>query len=189
MQPIFKAALGPQQALAELLKTNPGLATERQAADELVSGVHWLYLGDTPLHLAAAAARPGAVKALLAAGADPHAINRRKACPLHYACDPRPDSDRWSGADQATVIGLLVAAGADPNAQDMDRTAPLHRAVRARSASAVAALLQAGADARLVSGKGSSPMDLTRHSTGAGGTAGSRHARDEIVALLEAAGA
>jgi hypothetical protein len=51
----------------------------------------------------------------------------------------------------------------------------------------VSALLRAGAKARKPNGKGSTPMDLTRHSTGAGGTAGSLEARDEIVALLAAA--
>ncbi len=189
MQPIFTAVLGPTKALDDLLKARPSLAAERMAADELLPEIHWFYVGDTPLHLAAAAVRPAAVKALIEAGGDVGATNRRRARPLHYACDPRPHRSGWSGADQAEVIRLLTLAGADPNALDMDRTAPLHRAVRARSPSAVAALLSAGANARLLSGKGSSPMDLTRHSTGAGGTAGSSAARDEIVGLLEAAGA
>ena len=189
MQPIFRAVLGPVEGLLQMLSAQPALANERALADELIEPIHWLYVGDAPLHLAAACVRPAAVEALIAAGADPTAVNRRKATALHYACDPRPDTDRWSAVDQQRVIALLVAAGADPNAIDMDRTAPLHRAVRARSPAAVQAFLAAGARADQRRGKGSTPLDLTKHSTGAGGTGGSKDARDEIVALLTAAGA
>jgi ankyrin repeat protein len=189
MQPIFKAVLGPLSGLTDLLASDPNLANERMTADELVEDLHWLYVGDTPLFFAAAAVRPSAIGALLEVAADPRLINRRKATALHYACDPRPKGRAWSPVEQAEVIALLVAAGADPNARDMDGTAPLHRAVRSRSPSAVAAILKAGANPRQISGKGSSPMDLTKHSTGAGNTGGLKAARDEIVALLESAGA
>ena len=53
---------------------------------------HWLYVGDTPLHLAAASLRGRAARLLLRHGGDPNATNRRRATPLHYACDPRPQS-------------------------------------------------------------------------------------------------
>src|SRR5688572_5862962 len=50
--------------------------------------VHWLYAGDTPLHLAAAGYRVEIVRLLLAAGADPNAMmNHRASGPLHYAAD------------------------------------------------------------------------------------------------------
>ena len=42
--------------------------------------------GETPLHLAAANAGPPVIKALLAAGADPNALNRHNNTPLGAAC-------------------------------------------------------------------------------------------------------
>ena len=94
MQPVFSAILGPASELTGLLKAQPELAAERMTADELLPDIHWLYVGDTPLHVAAVAPRPDAVRALITVGADVRATNRRRATPLHYACDPRPDSDR-----------------------------------------------------------------------------------------------
>ena len=123
---------------------------------------------------------------LLEHAAEPNATNRRGAAPLHYACDPRPAAlGTWAPDVQAELIRLLVDRGADINCADRGGATPLHRAVRARSPAAVRALLQAGArvDTRLRA-RGSTPLDLTLHSTGAGGTAGASAARDEIVAVL-----
>ena len=190
MEPIFAAVLGPVANLETMLRADAILVHQRANEDELVTAArHYLYVGDTPLHLAAGATKPLAVKTLIAAGVDPRAVNRRKATALHYACDPRPHNDGWDPADQAAVIAALVAAGADPNAADMDGVRPLHRAVRARSPAAVAALLKAGAQICVVSKRGSTPMDLTKNSTGAGNTGGSQAACEEIVALLRGAGA
>jgi hypothetical protein len=47
---------------------------------------HWLYVGDTALHLAAAGYRVEIIRLLLASGADPNAsMNHRHSGPLHYA--------------------------------------------------------------------------------------------------------
>jgi len=56
----------------------------------------------------------------------------------------------------------LVAAGADPNARDEFGSTPLHGAVFADAADATAALLDAGADARLRNADGETPFDLIR---------------------------
>jgi ankyrin repeat protein len=153
--------------------------------------IHWVYVGDTPLHLAAAVLQPRTAELLLRAGADPNAENRRGAAPLHYACDPRPSSRcRGTPADQAAVIKLLVERGADPNRGDRGGATPLHRAVRASSAAAVRQLLALGArtDGRLRT-RGSSPLHLAAQSTGAGGTAGALDEQLQIIALLREHGA
>src|ERR1044072_1954812 len=128
---------------------------------------------------------------LLAAGADPTAINRRKATPLHRASVGNPDSPRLNPMAQAEVIGLLIDAGANTNAADMDGATALHRAVRTRCAAAVNALIARGADVRKTNRSGSTPLHLAVQTTGRGGS-GSAHARSEqaeIVRLLVAHGA
>src|SRR5207253_2513938 len=102
---------------------------------------HYLYEGDTALHMAAAAFRRPVAELLVARGADCRAKNRRGAEPLHYAAD----ANHWDPAAQAAVIEYLISVGADANALDMDGVAPLHRAVRTRSLAAVRALLDGGA--------------------------------------------
>jgi ankyrin repeat protein len=149
---------------------------------------HYLYAGDTPLHIAAASHLPEVVTMLLDLGADVAARNRRGAQPLHYAADGIPGSDGWDPPGQVAVIETLVASGADPNARDKNGVAPLHRAVRTRCAPAVRALLGSGADASLRNGSGSSPLKLATQATGRGGS-GSPSAREQqamIVEVLEA---
>jgi hypothetical protein len=147
---------------------------------------HQVYVGDTPLHLAAATHKPTLISKLLREGADVRARNRRGAEPLHYAVDGGPGSPRWDPIAQRESIAVLLTAGADPNALDKNGTSPLHRAVRNRCADAVAALLEGGADPRLHNGSGSTPMDLTQWTTGRGGSgsATAKAQRDQIVQLL-----
>jgi ankyrin repeat protein len=153
--------------------------------------MHYLYAGDTALHIAAAAYRPEIVQNLIARGADLRARNRRGAEPLHYAVDGGPGSRTWNPQVQAAIVACLIAAGADPNAVDRSGVAPLHRAVRTRCAAAVQALLDGGADARRANRNGSTPMQLATQNTGRGGS-GSPEAKaqqEEIVRLLERHGA
>src|SRR5262245_32773119 len=103
---------------------------------------HYLYAGDTALHMAAAAFRRPLAELLVAHGADWRAKNRRGAQPLHYAAD----TNRWEPTAQAEMIVYLLSVGADPNALDKSGVAPLHRAVRTRSLPAVRALLDGGAN-------------------------------------------
>ena len=107
---------------------------------------HYVYAGDTALHVAAAAHDAGLATFLLDLGADPRARNRHGAEPLHYAADGAPGLPGWDPGAQAAAIACLIAAGADPNAADKRAVTPLHRAVRTRSAAAVGALLEGGAD-------------------------------------------
>src|SRR4029078_7964653 len=75
---------------------------------------HYLFAGDTALHMAAAAFRRPVAELLVARGADCHARNRRGAQPLHYAAD----ANHWDPGAQAETIEYLLSAGADPNALD-----------------------------------------------------------------------
>src|SRR5262249_44972986 len=108
---------------------------------------HWIYVGDTALHLAAAGYRVEIIRQLLAAGSDPNATaNHRCSSPLHYAADGYMNAAAWNGQRQVKTIQLLLEAGANLNAQDKNGATPLHRAVRTRCAAAVRCLLHAGGD-------------------------------------------
>lgn len=188
-------AKGDTAACLDLLAAEPALArarieggaTRADARANFLSPIgHYVYEGDTALHIAAAGYRVDVVSRLVALGADVRARNRRGAEPLHYAADGNPGASRWNPAAQAATIARLIAAGADPNALDKSGVAPLHRAVRTRCAAAVAALLEGGADASLKNASGSTPMLLATFTTGRGGS-GSPQAKAEqakIVALL-----
>jgi len=148
---------------------------------------HYLYVGDTPLHMAAAAFRRDIAALLVAHGADHKAQNHRGAQPLHYAAD----TNRWDPDAQAETIRYLISIGADPNALDRSGVSPLHRAVRTRSAAAVTALIEGGADLQVRNQAGSTPLHLAHLTTGRGGS-GTAHAREQqaaIVALLLERGA
>lgn len=178
---------GDGRAAKRMIDAEPALVRSRIERDRLVAAIpHHLYVGDTILHLAAAALNAMAVGDILDAGADPNAENRRGATPLHYACDPRPASGGvWNPRGQAEIIGALIEHGADVEHADRGGATPLHRAVRARSQAAVRRLLESGArvDCRL--GKGAStPLHLAVQATGAGGTAGAVDEQMAIIGLL-----
>ena len=148
---------------------------------------HYLYAGDTALHMAAAAFQRPAAELLIRSGAGCRARNRRGAEPLHYAAD----ANQWEPAAQKDTIECLLAAGADPNALDNSGVSPLHRAVRTRASEAVRALLVGGARVDSRNRSGSTPLHLAVQDTGRGG-AGSARARSEqakIIAILLDAGA
>jgi ankyrin repeat protein len=182
------AALVADEATAvRFVRTTPEIARARVGEERLVEEIpHQLYVGDTALHLAAAALRPLAVEALIEAGADSNAENRRGATALHYACDARPKAGRtWNPFQQKSVIELLLDAGSDIEHKDRAGAAPLHRAVRARSPQAVRCLLERGARVDTTHGRQrTTPLHIVTHSTGASGTKGTRAEQQEIVELL-----
>jgi hypothetical protein len=180
-------------ASPELASAHAGTGATRQRAREFfLEGIgHYLYAGDTPLHITAAAYRASLVQVLVEAGAEVGASNRRGAQPLHYAVDGGPGSPRWDPVGQRATVTSLVAAGADPNAVDLGGVTALHRAIRNRCAAAVGALLDAGADPLRPNKKGSTPMKLALLTTGRGGSgsAAAKAQQAEIVRLLKANGA
>jgi ankyrin repeat protein len=171
-----------------LLNKDPSLASLGVAEDELyVSTIaHWIYSGDTILHVAAAGYRVEIARMLLAAGADPaSAGNRRRSQPLHYASDGSLESSSWDAKRQVAMIRLLLKAGSNINAQDKNGATPLHRAVRTRCAAAVKCLLAAGADPTIWNKPGSTPFHLAVQNTGRGGS-GSENARTAQGEILQA---
>src|SRR2546426_12093438 len=154
-------------------------ATRQGAPDYFFTEIaHYLYAGDTALHMAAAAFGRLVAELLVAHGADCRARNRRGAEPLHYAAD----ANRWNPTAQAEMITYLISIDADPNALDSSGVAPLHRAVRTRSLAAVRALLDGGANPRQPNKAGSMPLHLAVQTTGRGGS-GSPQARQQQAAI------
>jgi hypothetical protein len=184
----------------QLLAASPALAKARIKVGASRHGAkayclqpigHYMYAGDTALHIAAAAYRHDLIGRLIEIGADIRAQDRRGAEPLHYAAMGSPGSSWWNPLAQVKTIAGLIEAGADPNAVDMGGVTPLHRAVRTRCAAAVRALLDGGADAKRNNKNGSTPMRLATQTTGRGGS-GSPEAKAEqaeIMRLLEQHGA
>jgi len=179
---------GPFDEVSRRVTGTPALATRssevgatRQAASNffLADIGHYLYRGDTALHMAAAAFRRPVAQLLVAHGANCRARNRRGAEPLHYAAD----ANHWNPAAQAEIIEYLTAVGASPDALDGSGVAPLHRAVRTRSVAAVRALVDAGADPRQPNKAGSTPLHLAVQPTGRGG-AGSQRARQQQIGIV-----
>jgi hypothetical protein len=191
---------GDSGTAIRLLDASPQLAKERAAQGATRQAPkqnffnqirHYMYQGDTALHMAAAAYQPLVVEKLLTMDADVRARNRRGAEPLHYAADGGPGLPAWNPRAQSQIIAMLISAGADPNAVDKSGVAPLHRAVRNRCAAAVRALIDGGADPRAPNKSGSTPMLLATQNTGRGGS-GSAEAKaqqQEILRLLEEHGA
>lgn len=187
---------GDIDQVSRRLAGNPALATMPSEVGATRQGgstffftdiAHYLYAGDTALHMAAAAWRRQVAELLIAHGADCRAPNRRGAEPLHYAAG----TNRWDPTAQAELIEYLLSVGADPNALDSAGVAPLHRAVRTRSLAAVRALLDGGANSRQPNRAGSTPLHLAVQMTGRGGS-GSLRAREQqagIVRLLLERGA
>jgi ankyrin repeat protein len=180
---LFKAILQDDCARVKaLLKGNPRLAVEAVATEPRLALElpHWIYVGDTALHAAAAGYRVEIAKMLLAAGADVNAAgNHRRSAPLHYAAD----GSGFVPKRQVAMIRLLLDAGADIHAQDKNGATALHRAVRTRCAAAVKYLLDAGADATIRNLPGSTAFHLAVQNTGRGGsgTERAKAAQREII--------
>jgi len=192
-------ATGDAAAVRRILAESPALASARagdgasrhEARDWYFDEIqHYLYAGDTALHIAAAAYRVDVVRKLIGAGADVRARNRRGAEPLHYAADGVPGSPAWNPSAQAATVAGLIESGADPDALDNSGVAPLHRAVRTRCAAAVRALLDGGADVRRKNKSGSSAIELATRNTGRGGSGSpaAKAQQAEIIRLLKQPG-
>jgi hypothetical protein len=165
-------------------------ATRASAVPYYLTAIeHYIYEGDTALHIAAAAYARSVVRDLVAAGANVAAANRRGAQPIHYAVDGGPTLSTWDPRAQEETVASLIEAGADPNALDKGAVTPLHRAVRNRCTGAVRALLAGGANPALRNKSGSSATDLATQTTGRGGsgTAEAKREQKEILRLLKAA--
>jgi ankyrin repeat protein len=181
--------------ISRMLGASPGLAVAgiRVAASRqdpepyfLKTIRHYVYAGDTGLHIAAAAYQLDTATSIIANGANIRARNRRGAEPIHYAADGIPGGAHWDPDAQHAVIEYLIAMGADPDACDNSGVAALHRAVRTRCSAATRALLENGADPRLMNKRGSTPLHLAVQNTGRGdsGTDEAKAEQRQVIALL-----
>jgi hypothetical protein len=190
MDSLLRAILDDDRAaLKEFLQADRALAIRGIDKARLYNSkiFHWVYVGDTALHLAAAGYRVEIARLLLAAGADPNAAgNHRQSGPLHYAADGYIINPAWDAKRQVHMIRCLLDAGAHVNAQDKNGAAPLHRAVRTRCAAAVECLLEAGGDPTLKNKPGSTPFHLAVQNTGRGGSGSdvARAAQREIIRIF-----
>lgn len=172
--------------LSRVIADQPAIANARIDRDHLFLGklAHWLYRGDTLLHLAAAGHRSTIIQLLLNAGANPNArFNRRLGAPLHYAADACLNEHFFS-EQQVTSLQLLIDAGVCLNAQDKNGGTALHRAVRTRAADAVAFLLKSGADPYRMNCAGSTAFHLAVQTTGRGGS-GTPQAKEAQIKIIE----
>jgi hypothetical protein len=189
MDPITAAIVNDDAAqLKALLAADKELVTRLVNQERLLeSGIfHWIYVGDSVLHIASAGYRVRLVQLLLAAGADPNAAaNRRRGMPLHYAADGFITGPAWDSHRQVSTLQLLLDAGAKLNSQDRNGATALHRATRTRCAEAVHCLLAAGADPALRNESGSTAFHLAVQTTGRGGS-GEQVARDAQRRIIEA---
>jgi ankyrin repeat protein len=119
MQLVRAIAARDTDKTSELLKASPALATasvELGAARQESSTYyldeinHYVYAGDTALHVAAAAYQPDLVRTLLAVGADVSTKNRRGAEPLHTGRGGSGSAE--ARAQQALIVQLLERNGA-----------------------------------------------------------------------------
>src|SRR2546421_664509 len=138
MKALLTAILDDDRSrVRQLLKADSTLAQRTLAEAQLHQRkiFHWLYVGDTALHLAAAGYRVELVKILVQAGADPNSAgNHRQSSPLHYAADGYITGPVWDAKRQVKTLQCLLEAGAHVNAADKNGATPLHRAVRTRCA-------------------------------------------------------
>lgn len=129
------AATGPSDVVIRLL-IQAGARVDRQDLS-----------GNTALLLATHANRFDAVHALLQAGADPNIANQVGHTPLMQATN-------------GLTVRRLVAAGAALDTQDRDGMSALMHAARWENVEAVQELLNSGADATLVNGRGHPAEDF-----------------------------
>ena len=194
IEALFAAIVDDDRAtVRKALRADAGLVSHLiEEAKLYKSGIfHWIYVGDTALHLAAAGYRTEIVELLLAAGADPNAAaNHRRGRPLHYAADGYITGPVWDPKRQVKTIAALLEAGAVVNAQDKNGATPLHRAVRTRCVDAVKCLLAAGGDPAGKNKSGSTPFHLAVQNTGRGGSGHdmAKDAQQQIIAVFQAAG-
>lgn len=163
--PLFEAARKGHAPVVELLAgrgrpADPADPVERAVPARVASLVDVNERdgdGNTALCLAALSRRGGAMRALLAAGADPNLAGDFGMGPLHHgAARGLSRGCRW-----------LLEAGAALEARDSQGWTPLMAAAHAQKPACVGLLLEAGASLDAVDERGRGALDLALHS-GAG---------------------
>jgi ankyrin repeat protein len=150
---VFSAAtVGATDRLAALLKEKPGLVKLRNGE------------GLNPLHVAAREGHAGAVRALIAAGADVKALDHHPETPFQQQY-----TDGWTPLHLAALAGktataaILLEKGADVNAVDQrGEHIPLHFAAWSGNADLVTLLLARKAHRDAKDDQNRTPLDLAK---------------------------
>jgi ankyrin repeat protein len=140
---IFEAsALGKADRIAGLLRDDPSRVSAYSPD------------GFYPLGLAAFFGHLDAVRALIAAGADVHAVARNafKVQPIHAAAASR----------NLDIVRAVLEAGADPNVPQQQGFVPLHEAGSSGNRALAELLIKHGADPHQANEAGKSSIDLAR---------------------------
>lgn len=140
---IFEAsALGKADRIAGLLRDDPSRVSAYSQD------------GFYPLGLAAFFGHLDAVRALIAAGADVHAVARNsfKVQPIHAAAASR----------NLDIVRAVLEAGADPNVPQQQGFVPLHEAGTNGNRALAELLIKHGADPHQANEAGKSSIDLAR---------------------------
>lgn len=133
--------------------------------------------GDTVLHTAAMANDPSYLHLLLAAGADPDALNAETgATPLRNALM----------GERTEQFHALLAAGADPDRADRMGNTPLHVAAQVNEPALALELLQAGADPQARNAQGATFQRYLFMTRSALLSADARKQREAVEAWLTA---
>jgi ankyrin repeat protein len=90
--------------------------------------------GLTALMMAAQAGAADAVEILLAAGADPNAVNGGKYTALDYAVERPPTHTPIPASNRVAIVRMLLAAGARKDRKGADGLTPVECAARAGNA-------------------------------------------------------
>jgi ankyrin repeat protein len=98
--------------------------------------------GESALHLASDVGHCGNLKALLSAGANPHALTHRRRTIIHYAAALVIPTEE--------VLNLLLDTGVDVNIQDVNGITSLHLASAERNYTVVKMLIENGVDVNTV---------------------------------------
>jgi hypothetical protein len=167
LRSLITAIVADNRAAAwELLKEDDFLAKSLVTEGHYENRIpHWIYAGDTALHVAAAGHRVEIAKMLVTTGADVNAAGNHLQCqPLHYAADGCLNNPCWDAERQIAMLGFLLESGAVIDAPDKNGATPLHHAVRNRCPAAVRCLLAASADVTVKNKSGSTPFHIAVHS-------------------------
>ena len=102
-------------------------ASREVAASYFIDEIkHYMYGGDTALHIVAAAYRTALVRELVAVGAAVDAANRRRQQPLHYAVDQGGVTPLHRAVRNrcAAAVQTLLERGADARRKNANGSTP-----------------------------------------------------------------